>query len=103
MILALSLCFLSSFFYNYQNIDITIDIPKEIQNREVVVLSGTIYNGSANNIAFWDIQLFESLYRGDTHWEIIILKERQQFFIPMVVFGKRIPPKVINPHYSSRA
>lgn len=95
MKLALSLCCLNLFFCNSQSIDVTIGIPKEIQSDEVVVLSGTIYNGSANNIAFWDIKLFQSLYRGDTHWNIIIFKDGQQYFIPMMVAGKSIPPKVI--------
>ena len=95
MRLALSLCCLNLFFCNSQSIDLTIDIPKEIQSNDVVLLSGTIYNGSTNNIAFWDIKLFQSLYRGDTHWNIIIFKDGQQYFIPMVFAGKSVPPKVI--------
>ena len=91
----LALCYLNLFFSNYQNIDVTIDISKETQNDEIVVLSGTIYNGSAKNIFFWEIQLFESLYRGDIHWELVILKEGKQYFIPMVTFGKRISPNPI--------
>ena len=95
MKLALSLCCLNLFFCNSQSIDVTIDVPKEIQSDEVIMLSGTIYNGSANNISFWDIKLFQSLYRGDTHWHITIFKDGQQYFIPMVVAGKSVPPKVI--------
>jgi hypothetical protein len=95
MIHALYLCCFNLFFCNYQSVELTIDIPKEIQNEEIVVLSGTIYNGSAKNVAFWDIALFKSLYRGDTNWNIIIFKDGQQYFIPMAFFGKRSPPKVI--------
>lgn len=96
MILALSLCYLNLLFCNYQNVDLTIDFPKEIQSNEIALLSGTICNGSAKNISFWDIQLHNSLYQNDDiHWDIIILKEEQRFFIPMVFFGKTTPPKVI--------
>jgi len=96
MTLTLLLYCLNLFFWNYQNVDITIDISKEIQNDEVVVLSGTIYNDSAKNISFWEIQLFKSLYnRGDINWELVILKEGKQYFIPMATFGKRLPPKLI--------
>ena len=48
----LALCYLNLFFSNYQNIDVTIDISKETQNDGIVVLSGTIYNGSAKNVFF---------------------------------------------------
>lgn len=95
MVLTLSLCYLNLFFCNYQNVVLTIDIPKEIQSNGVVLLSGTICNGSAKNISFWDIKLHKSLYRGDIHWDIIILKEEQRLFIPIVFFGKTIPPKEI--------
>jgi len=89
-----TLFFLNLFFCNYQNVYVTIDISKEIQNDEVVVLSGTIYNGSKRNISFWEIKLFKSLYRGDIHWELVILKEEKRYFIPMISF-KSLPPKVI--------
>lgn len=59
------------------------------------MLSGTIYNGSANNIAFWDCKLFQSIYRSDTHWDIVIHKDERQYFISTVFFGKSVPPKVI--------
>jgi hypothetical protein len=95
MKLALFLCCLSSFFCDYQDVNVTINIPEEVQNDEIVMLSGTIYNGSAKNIAFWNIELFKSLYRGDMHWHIIILKEGQQFFIPKVLFNRILPTKVI--------
>ena len=95
MLLALSLCCLNLFFCNDQSIDVTIDIPKEVQSNETVLLSGTIYNGSTSNIAFWDCKLFQYLYRGDTHWDLAIFKDGQQYFIPMVIAGKSIPPKVI--------
>lgn len=95
MVLALSLCYLNLLFCNYQNVDLRIDIPKEIQSNEIALLSGTICNGSAKNISFWDIQLHNSLYQSDIHWDIIILKEEQRFFIPMVFLGKTTPPKVI--------
>jgi hypothetical protein len=93
--MALALCYLNLLFCNYQKVDLTIDIPKVIQSNEVALLSGTICNGSAKNISFWNVQLHNSLYRGDIHWDIIILKEEQRFFIPIVFFGKTAPPKVI--------
>ncbi|NDV80283.1 hypothetical protein D0T57_15170 [Dysgonomonas sp. 511] len=42
--LTLFLCYFNFFFCNYQDIDLTVDIPKEIQSNEVVFLSGAICN-----------------------------------------------------------
>jgi len=95
MILSLFLCCLNLTFCNNQNIDITIDIPKEIQNNKVVILSGIISNSSANDISFYDFKLFQSSYKGDINWNIKILKDKQEYFIPMTIAGKSIPPKVI--------
>ena len=96
MIPALFLCCLNLFFCNNQSIDITINIPKEIQSNEVVMLSGTIYNSSVSNIAFWDFQLYQSVYRGDPNWMIHIFKDGQQYCISTVFFRKSAAlPKMI--------
>ncbi len=81
---------------DYHNITLSIDIPKEIASNEIVMIEGKLSNESENTISFWDFELFKSLYRGDNHWNIIICKEGQQYFIPSVIFGKRGNfPKII--------
>jgi hypothetical protein len=60
------------------------------------MLSGTICNNSANSISFWECKLFQSVYRGDIHWDIVIIKDEQRYCIPKVFFGKSDLPKVIN-------
>ena len=90
-----ALFYLNLLFFNYENVNVTIYISKEIQSDKVVILSGTIYNGSTKRISFWETQLFKSLYKGDTHWDLVILKNGKRYFIPLVFFEKRLPPEVI--------
>lgn len=93
MKLGLFLCCMSFVFFDYQNVDVTIDVPKKIKSDEVIMLSGTISNNSEKKISFKEIELLQSLYRGDYTWKIIILKDGKRFFISEAFFHG--PPKKV--------